>query len=327
MSLLTFYDSLLLDLDGTVWEGGQPIGGAVETINGSGVNARYITNNASLSPEDVAAKLKGIGLDVNASEVLTSAQACVKTAIEEFGPGTKVLVVGSDSFRDLARGADLVVVDSAEETPQVVMQGHSPNTGWAQLTEAALAIANGATYLASNLDTTLPMERGLAIGNGSMVAAVVAATSVEPRAAGKPGPAMFLQAVDELGSQRPLAVGDRLNTDIQAANAAGIPTFHVHTGVSRAIALIEAPEHQRPTYIANDLRDLHKEAADLIPGAQGGFTARVDGQDILLERGDANADPLAALRTVLEVAWSLPAPPELIRPMSDAAEKAASQWT
>lgn len=326
MSLLEYYDALLLDLDGTVWEGGRAIPGAVETILDSGLPCMYITNNAARGPQEVADKLRGIGLETTPEFVLTSSQAALTLARQDFPAGTKVLILGTDSFRSLARSAGFEVVDSAEENPAVVMQGHNPETGWAELSEAALAIASGALYLATNLDTTLPLERGLAVGNGSMVAAVISATGVAPVAAGKPQPVMFQQAIEHLGATKPLVVGDRLNTDIEAGNAADIPTFQVLTGVSGPLALIEAVPEQRPTYIAESMLDLKKTAVDLLPGAQGGFTARINRNDILLERGHPDATPVQALRTVLEVAWAMPQPPELIRPGSDAAEAATAAW-
>lgn len=325
MSLLDFYDSLLLDLDGTVWEGGRAIPGAVETITASQLPAMYITNNASRSAADVATRLGGIGLEVPVEHVLTSAQAAVTLARDSFAEGTKMLVVGAESFKDLARDAGFTVVESADEHPEVVLQGHNPDTGWAQLSEAALSIRQGAIYIASNLDSTLPTERGLAVGNGSMVAAVISATGVAPAAAGKPQPTMFHQAARQLGSARPLAVGDRLDTDIEGALAAGMPTLHVLTGVSGPMALLEAPKEQRPTYIASSMTGLHCSAGELVPGAQGGFTARTNRDEILLERG-SSGDSLAALRTVLEVAWSMPNPPEVVRPMSDEAEQATDGW-
>jgi glycerol-1-phosphatase len=326
MSLLDYYDALLLDLDGTVWEGGRAIPGAVETIHESGLACMYITNNAARAPQEVAEKLRGIGVDTSEEFVLTSSQAAVTLARQDFPAGTKVLILGTESFRNLARTAGFEVVDSAEDNPEVVMQGHNPETGWAQLTEATLAIAGGAAYIATNLDTTLPLERGLAVGNGSMVAAVISATGVAPAAAGKPQPVMFHQAVHKLGATKPLAVGDRLNTDIEGANAANIPTFHVLTGVSGPLALLEAPKEQRPTYLAENMADLKKNAHQLLPGAQGGFTARINRRDILLERGHAGATPIEALRTVLEVAWAMPEPPELIRPGSAEAEAATDGW-
>lgn len=326
MALKDNHDALLLDLDGTVWEGGEAIDHAVESINASSLPAIYITNNASRGADEVARMLRAIGLETQDADVLTSAQAALGLAEQHLNPGDPVLVVGADSFKELVNAAGYRTVESADDAPKVVLQGHNPDTGWRQLSEAALAIRKGAVYLASNLDTTLPMERGLMVGNGSMIAAVTSATGVTPQAAGKPEPAMFLQAAASVQAKRPLAVGDRLDTDIAGGVAAGIPSLHVLTGVSGPIALLEAPKEHRPTYIAQDMRSLNESPEDLAPGPQGGFAARVDGRDIILSYGNEGATSIQALRTVLEVAWHMEAPPELVRPNSAAAEAATAEW-
>lgn len=326
MALIDTHDALLLDLDGTVWEGGDAIPHAVEAIRGSNRPTLYITNNASRGADEVASMLGTIGLDVAPDNVLTSAQAALGLAQKHLEPGDNVLVLGAQSFRDLVTAAGYSVVDSADDNPKVVLQGHNPDTGWRELSEAALAIQRGAVYLASNLDTSLPMQRGLMVGNGSMVAAVTSATGVVPEAAGKPAPAMFLQAASQANAARPLAIGDRLDTDIAGAVAAGIPALHVLTGVSGQLALIEAPKEHRPTYIAEDMRGLNADPAELRPGRQGGFGARIDGRDIILSHGNPGATSIEALRTVLEVAWHMETPPELVRPNSDAAEAATADW-
>lgn len=326
MSLLANHDALLLDLDGTVWEGGTAIDGAVDAINGSELPSIYVTNNAMRGPAAVAEKLRGIGLKATESDVLTSAQAALEMAAEQLDVGDKILIVGTDSFRSLAREAGYTVVDSADDRPRAVLQGMNPDAGWRELSEAALAIRAGAKYFVTNLDTTLPSERGLLVGNGSMVAAVISATGARPFSAGKPGPAMFRSAAQRLGSERPLVVGDRLDTDIEGGNAADIPTFQVLTGVSGHLALIEAVKEHRPTYLAESLHDLNKEPGELLPGAQGGFVARFDRGNILLDRGTTESTSIQALRTVLEVAWSQSKEPALIRPMSDHAERAVENW-
>ena len=326
MGLVDEHDAVLFDLDGTVWEGGTALPHAVESIGALTVPCFYITNNASRGAEEVSTMLRAAGVAANAGDVLTSAQAAVTLAAQYLDPGDAVLVLGAPSFRQLVADAGYPVVDSADQDPKVVLQGHSPETGWKELSEAALAVQRGATYLASNLDTSLPMQRGLMVGNGSMVAAVTSATGIIPQSAGKPEPAMFLQAASAVGAKRPLAVGDRLDTDIAGALAAGIPALHVTTGVSGPLALIEASEDQRPTFIAEDLRALAAESHLLRPGRQGGFTARVDGRDVILSGGEPDAGSMQALRTVLEVAWLMDAPPELVRPNSDMAEAATSEW-
>ena len=326
MTLSSLFDALLLDLDGTVWAGELALPGSVESIVASQLPALYITNNASRGPADVAAKLRAAGLDASPEDVVTSAQAAVSLVSQNLNAGDPILVVGAPSFKDLVREAGFRVVESADEKPVAVLQGHNPETGWAQLSEAALAIANGARYVVSNLDTTLPSERGLLVGNGSMVAAVTSATGVVPTSAGKPEPAMFLQAAQRAGAKRPLAVGDRLDTDIAGAVAAGIPALHVLTGVSGPLALLEAPREFRPTFIADGMAALGHEPESLRPRAQGGFSARVDGHDIILSRGNPGATSTEALLTVLEVAWLMEEPPALVRPNSDAAEEATAQW-
>ena len=269
-SLLTTYDSLLFDLDGTVWEGGRLLPHAQKYLTTASIPVMYITNNASRGPEVVAEILTKLGVPTDERHVVTSAQAAVEFAQQRLQPGDPVYVLGSESFKNLARHGGLRVVDSADDNPKAVLHGHNPETGWAELSEAALSIRNGAYYFASNLDTTLPMERGLMVGNGSMVAAVTTATGVTPLSAGKPEPAMFHSAAAKVQSTRPLAVGDRLNTDIAGGVAANMDTFHVLTGVSRHWALVHAPPISRKTCGDSTCRQPnspHTHKPDSLPGA------------------------------------------------------------
>ncbi|AZA09358.1 HAD hydrolase-like protein [Corynebacterium pseudopelargi] len=328
MSLREDFDALLLDLDGTVWEGGQALPDAIEALNASDAALVYITNNASRGPEVVAKLLSEMGIPTASEQVLTSAQAAIEMAQKHLLAGAPVLVLGSDSFKALAKAGGFEVVASADEQPQAVLHGHNPATGWAELSEAALAIAAGAHYFASNLDTTLPSERGLCVGNGSMVAAVTSATGVKPQAAGKPQPAMFYSAVERVQCTRPLAVGDRLDTDIAGAVAADMPTLHLLSGVSKHWALIRSDHTQRPTMVAATLAALDQEQEQLIPSAQGGFVAQREGEAIVLSGGNPDATALQALRTVLAVAWQQAAgfQGEVIA-ASDKAAQAMQEWS
>ena len=252
LALLDNYDALLVDLDGTVFEGGRPVDGAAEGLAGREVV--YVTNNASRSPQAVADHLSELGFPTTADQVLTSAQAACTLAVEQLGKREgKVYVIGAESFKELAREAGFTVVESADDEPIAVLHGHNPETGWPQLSEGALAIQRGAIYVASNLDTTLPTERGFLVGNGSMVAAVVSATGVTPVSAGKPGAEMFRVAAEGVNAQKPLVVGDRLNTDIAGGIAAGFDTLCTVTGVSGHRELLSTPH--RPTFIAANMRD------------------------------------------------------------------------
>ncbi|MCS4489416.1 HAD hydrolase-like protein [Corynebacterium sp. ES2794-CONJ1] len=324
---LDHYDSLLLDLDGTVWEGGRLLPYVENVINETTVPVMYITNNASRHPSTVASLLSKMGVPTGTEQILTSAQAAVEMAADHLQPGDSVYVLGTDSFKDLATTAGYIVVDSADDNPKAVLHGHNPQTGWAQLSEAALAIAQGAKYFASNLDSTLPMERGLMVGNGSMIQAVVHATGIAPTSAGKPEPAMFYSAAAKLSSKRPLGVGDRLNTDIAGGVAAGFDTLHVLTGVSKHFALLRAPQHERPTYIARDFSDVRQPLETLKPGAQGGFVAHWDGDHIVLSGGDSESRPDQALRTVLQLAWHQESAfSGSISVKGESAAKAVDQW-
>lgn len=285
LALLDNYDALLVDLDGTVFEGHRPIDGAREGLVGR--NVMYITNNASRAPEEVATHLTHIGFPTKPGHVLTSAQAACVLAAEELGTvNARAYVIGADSFKELVARAGFQIVESADDYPEVVFHGHSPHNNWGQLSEGALAIRAGARYIASNLDTTLPSERGLLIGNGSLVAAVVKATGVQPTSAGKPEPAMFRVGAETLNAQRPLVIGDRLNTDIAGGIAAGFDTLCTITGVSGHRELLTTPH--RPTYIAGNMRD-H------LPG----WVATVRAEDTYVEEPESHGAPAGTKVTII----------------------------
>ena len=253
------FDVALLDLDGVVYRGPAAVPHAPEAIAAArarGLGAMYVTNNANRPPSTVADHLTEIGVPTGPEDVTTAAQAAAGLVSAEHPPGTRVLVIGGAGLREAVEAEGLVVVESADDEPAVVVQGFAPDVGWRQLTEALLAIDAGAEHVASNLDATLPMERGVAIGNGSLVAAVVNATGRVPRSTGKPQPAIFQQAAVRAGAQRPIVVGDRLDTDLEGARAAGYPGMHVLTGVDLGGALLACVPAQRPTQLAYDLRGL-----------------------------------------------------------------------
>ena len=186
-----------------------------------------------------------MGFAADADHVVTSAMAACDLGKQYIAEAEVerplAYVIGHDSFKQLVADAGFALTDTADDHPHVVFHGHSPDNDWARLSEGALAIQRGARYFASNLDTTLPSERGFMVGNGSMVAAVTSATGVKPQSAGKPGPAMFEVAAHRIGSTKPLAVGDRLDTDIAGGNAAGMDTLCTVTGVSTHTDIIDAP--------------------------------------------------------------------------------------
>ncbi|MBW0103908.1 HAD hydrolase-like protein [Pseudonocardia sp. KRD291] len=304
--LLGRHDVLLADLDGTLYRGADAVPGAVSAVLGAGergVPTVYVTNNASRSPGDVAGHLAELGFPARTVDVRTSSQAGAAMLAEQLPAGAAVLVVGTEALADEVRAVGLSVVDSADGAVAVV-QGHSPDTGWRRLAEATAAVRAGALWVATNIDPTLPTERGPMPGNGSMVGVVRIATGAEPQVAGKPAARLLQEARDTASSTRPLVIGDRLDTDIEGGNAIGAATLFVLTGVSTARDLLAAPRNQRPTYIGADLAALVQPADDLVPGRGEGWHVERDGDTVVLSGTGAGPEPeLGALRVLCPAVW------------------------
>ncbi|HEY8788480.1 MAG TPA: HAD-IIA family hydrolase [Actinopolymorphaceae bacterium] len=317
-SLRQRFGTLLLDLDGVVYRGPNAVPHAVDALaaaRSEGSRLAFVTNNAARTPDVVAEHLSSLGVPADPGDVVTSSHA-VATLLSGFvedgslTPGAKVLVVGQAGLRDAVADAGFTLVESADDRPVVVVQGFGPDTGWRQLAEATYAIAAGARWIASNLDKTLPTERGLAPGNGSMVAAVATATGGgNPQSAGKPARTLFDTALERLGAvaDDTLVVGDRLDSDIEGAVAADLPGLLVLTGVSTIDDLFTAPEHQRPRYVGFDLRTLADEHP---PVSRREDTVACARWSVHLEDGRARLDgagsPTAALRAATVAAWTRP---------------------
>ena len=253
------YDCALLDLDGTAWSGDETIEHAAASVieaRESGMASAFVTNNAMRTPQQVTDKLNSMDFAATPDMVMTSAMDIAAIMAEELEEGAKVFVIGGAGLRLALEERGFVLVDSADDEPVAVVQGLDKQVDWALLSEGAFAIERGAAFYASNLDATLPIERGQALGNGSLVRAIQHATRKRPIAGGKPEPGIYRRAGELVGAQNPIAVGDRLETDIMGAVAAGVPAMHVLTGVHQARDVIRAPRGQRPSYLAIDMRGL-----------------------------------------------------------------------
>ncbi|WP_315915643.1 HAD-IIA family hydrolase [Arthrobacter sp. lap29] len=258
--LLTDFDAVLADLDGVVYAGPAAIPGAIEALNGlaaRNVKLAYVTNNASRTPAQVAAHLRELGAPAEDGQVVSSAQAGAALLAKKFPAGTKVLVTGSTALAQEVQALGMSVVASAHEAPEVVIQGFDPSLGWADLAEATYAINAGAVWIATNTDMTIPRERGIAPGNGTLVAAVRAAVGHDPLVAGKPEAPLFHTAASRLQVLAPLVVGDRLDTDILGGNNAGMATALVLTGVDSGDSALRARSAERPHFIIADLGGLY----------------------------------------------------------------------
>ena len=256
-------DLILADLDGVIYTGRHAIPHAVESINAAAASMKigYITNNASRTPAAVAEHLNGLGLHVAAEDVVTSPQAAIKVLAGLVPAGSTILVVGGAGLLEVVRAAGFIATDTAEDKPAAVIQGFSPEVGWMQLAEAAYALArdprgNGIPWVATNTDWTIPQERGIAPGNGTLVSAVHTVVGILPVVAGKPEKAIFDEATTRFGAASPVVIGDRLDTDILGANRAGIPSIMVLTGIDGPKQVIAAAPDERPHFLLEDLRGL-----------------------------------------------------------------------
>jgi len=322
------YDCLLLDLDGTVFRGQQPTDGAVTALADACVCTLYVTNNASRSAEEVAGHLTELGFRAGPQDVVTSAQSAAHLLAKQLPPGSAVLVIGTASLANEIGSVGLRPVRKFDDHPVAVVQGHSPATGWADLAEAGLAIRAGALWVATNIDKTLPSERGLLPGNGSMVAALRTETDAEPQVAGKPAPPLMADALSRGNFRAPLVVGDRLDTDIAGAHAAGLPSLMVLSGVNTARDAVFAVADQRPTYIAHDLRALHTDAAANAVAVQSAWRTDTDGTRITVSANGAppGMDDLSIVRATAHAVWQHGTHTELAAG-DDTARAALQRWS
>ena len=251
------YAALICDLDGVVYRGQAAVPHAVEALSAQRRPVLYATNNAARTPDVVAAHLRELGLAVEASDVVNSSQAAAWLLARHQPPGAAVLAVGGPGVGVALREAGFQVVERiGAERVDAVVQGYGPTVTASDLAEAAYGVQGGALWVATNLDSTLPTDRGVAPGGGSLVDAVVNAVGRRPDlVAGKPETPIYELCADRLAlpPQQVLAIGDRLETDIAGANSLGMDSLVVLTGVDDLSAIIGAPAALRPTHVARDL--------------------------------------------------------------------------
>ncbi|MDQ3934113.1 MAG: HAD-IIA family hydrolase, partial [Actinomycetota bacterium] len=231
---LSQYEQVIMDLDGCVYLGGEPIEGSVEAVSAlreGGLRVAFVTNDPRSSTEDYVQRLWGMGIRASVADVVTVGGA-VQHLLAERHRGRTVFAIGTEALRrhvadsglrllngtDLATRADLVVVGGTEELV------------YEDLRVAALALRRGANFLCTSRDPTYPMPDGLWPGTGAIVAALEYATERTAAVVGKPEPQLFITALDRLGEGRTLVIGDRLDADVAAAARAGLDAALVLSG-------------------------------------------------------------------------------------------------
>lgn len=248
----------IVDMDGVLYRGDQPLPGLVEFVDTAGrrgVPYVFVTNNSMRTVADYVVKLAGLGARVAPERIITSGTAVAEYAVEHYPRGTRVYVLGMPALEQVIFNDQTGFVHDAE-APELVISGSDFSLTYEKLKIATLAIRRGAAWVATNPDTTLPVENGLWPGAGAILAALRASTDAEPLVVGKPEPVMMLQALKRIGVAPAAAVmvGDRLDTDIVGGIRAGMTTALVLTGVETPETV--AAQSIKPDYILRDLAEL-----------------------------------------------------------------------
>ncbi len=261
--LLQRYDQVILDLDGCVWVGEEAVPGSPEAIAAlrkAGKRVAFATNNSWHPGEDQVARLWGHGVQAALSDVVTVGGA-MQHLLNETRSGKTAFVIGGDSLHANVADAGLKVLNATDraEHADVVVIGGTDDVTYDDLRVATLAARRSGDLLATARDPTLPMPGGAWPGTGALLAAVETASGVTGQIVGKPQPQLFYTALDRLGEGRTLAVGDRLDSDVAAATAAGLDAALVLSGAMTAgevAAASVADGAPTPISVAADLRTL-----------------------------------------------------------------------
>lgn len=248
------YKGYLIDLDGTVYKGNEPIPEAIAFVNelkDKKISFLYVTNNSTTTPEKVAERLQGMGAPATKEDILTTCQASA-SYIADKKPGGTVYFIGEEGLKYSLENQGLIFQD---EHPDFVVIGLDRQVTYEKFTKACLAIRNGAHFISTNSDVAFPTEKGLAPGNGALTALVSTSTGVLPVFIGKPESIIVEEGLKKLGLPKSdcLMVGDNYHTDILAGIRADVDTLFVSTGVTLWDELEK--QNQQPTYRIRSLKE------------------------------------------------------------------------
>jgi glycerol 3-phosphatase-2 len=257
------FDGLLIDLDGVVWIGRDPIPGSVEALRElltAGKRVVFVTNNPGRLPEAYAERLRGLGIDVGPAQIVTAGIVVARLAGEAVGQGGGAFVLGDAPLKEMvaAQGLRLLDGDEAERADVVVVSGHG-GFDYAELRTAKFALDHGARLFATSHDPTMPFPGGELPGTGAVLAAVEVASGKRATIAGKPERHLFEIAAEALRCSfsgnsaekehwngHVAMVGDRISSDVDGGRAAGLETILVLSGTTsreEAVAADPGPDH------------------------------------------------------------------------------------
>ncbi|MDQ0430351.1 4-nitrophenyl phosphatase [Planomicrobium stackebrandtii] len=253
MTIKKTYGAYCLDLDGTIYRGTEPVEEAaafVKRLQLKEIEPYFVTNNASMTQQQLKAKLAGFGIDAKKERIMSSAIAAAKY-IKRWYSERSVYMIGSDGLDQALRQEG---IERVEEDAGIVLMGIDRNITYEKLAAACLEIRKGAVFLSTNQDLAFPSEKGFLPGNGAFTALVAASTDVDPVYIGKPEIHMLdaIQYESGLEKSEMVMIGDNYDTDIQAGIRFGIDTIHVNTGVTRMETVLE--KEQPPSFAIENLK-------------------------------------------------------------------------
>ncbi|MBO0440108.1 TIGR01457 family HAD-type hydrolase [Candidatus Enterococcus ikei] len=249
------YQGYLIDLDGTIYLGKEVIPAGkrfIERLQELKLPFLFVTNNTTKTPNAVAERLaQEFDIHVSAQTVYTASLATIDY-MKEQGKGNRVYVIGESGLVDLILSAGF---EWDEEAPDYVVVGLDTDITYEKFATAALCIRNGATFIGTNPDKSMPTERGLLPGAGSFISLIETATQTAPIMIGKPNAIIMNEAlkVMQLDKEEVIMVGDNYETDIQSGIQNGIDSLLVLSGFTAKSAVPNLPE--KPTYIVDSLDD------------------------------------------------------------------------
>ena len=257
MPLADRFDGLLVDLDGVVWIGREPVTGSPEALRAlleTGKRIVFVTNNPGRLPEAYAERLRELGVAVGPEQIVTAGMVAARLAGEAAGEGGSAFVIGASALKEMvaATGARLLEGDEGEAADAVVVSGHK-GFDYGELRTAKFALDRGARLFATSHDPTMPFPGGELPGTGAVLAAVEVASGQQATIAGKPERHLFEMAIEAAGGGRLAMVGDRISSDVDGGRAAGLETVLVLSGTSsqeQAEAADPPPDHVLPDLAA-----------------------------------------------------------------------------
>ncbi len=270
--MLDHIENFIFDMDGVLWRGETPMPRFVDffaTLRDTKRNFVLATNNAAKTQDQYVTRFANFGVQIAAEQVLTSSEVTGHYLAERYAEGTAVYVIGGDGVHHALNRRGFKVLSVADvmlegQLADVVVVGFWRDVTYNDFAAGAVCINNGATFVGTNPDVSFPSEWGHLPGAGSFLALLEAATGKKPITIGKPGAIIFEDALQRLGGtkENTAMVGDRISTDIIGANAVGLATILVLSGISTRAEAAEANGGQ-PDFIFADIAEIMKHLRPL----------------------------------------------------------------